>query len=258
LGLGVASVAYPVAAAPIAWIFGPPAPIAAALGFLVSAVLVVFGASWGFSIAGRRIATPPLTDRIGGGSFGAGLGVFLAAVLVMGSGVIPNAAEPVEGSALGMRIISLVPRFHENMESMGLPLPKLVQLPTDYRDELHGINQGLQFVRMNASRLDGSTCIHCRASVDFEGYHFSRGTLMSPRYRCPECSRTSDGCQTFEGFHTIYGGCPVPLAEEGLQFDCGVWENGWWTVPHGRCPVCGEEYRPAEHAARRPVRRMFL
>jgi hypothetical protein len=145
-----------------------------------------------------------------------------------------------------MRTIALVPRFHEKMESVGLPLPKLVQLPTDYRDELKGISQGLQFVRMNSSDLDDATCLHCRSAVAFEGYQFSRGTLMSPLFRCPTCSRTSDGCQTFEGFHVIYGGCPVPLAMEGIQFDCGVWTNGWWTVPHGPCPECGREYRPTE------------
>jgi hypothetical protein len=153
-----------------------------------------------------------------------------------------------------MRIIALVPEMHVGMESLGLPLPKLVQLPTDYRDELQGINQGLQFLRLNASSLDGAMCIHCRSRVEFEGYHFSRGTLMSPRYRCPQCGRTSDGCQTFEGFHTIYGGCPVPLAEEGLKFDCGVWTNGWWTVPHGPCPVCGKAYRSDPQVATEMVR----
>jgi hypothetical protein len=170
-------------------------------------------------------------------------GVMLSAVLLLISGVITRTAQPIQQSLLGMRIVRLVPALHETMESIGLPLPKLVQLPTDYREEMSGARQGLQFLRLNAVRLDGAMCINCRTPVKFEGYQFSRGTLMSPRFRCPKCGRTSDGCQTFEGFHTIYGICPVTLADEGVQFDCGVWTNGWWTVPHGRCPVCGKEYR---------------
>jgi hypothetical protein len=134
------------------------------------------------------------------------------------------------------------------MESLGLPLPKLVNLPADYQEEAAGLRHGLQFMRLNFTRLDGATCLNCRGKVQFLGYRFSRGTLMSPEFRCPKCGRTSDGCQTFEGFHAIYGKCPVTLAEEGVQFDCGVWRNGSWTVPRGVCPVCGNEFRGARSA----------
>ena len=95
---------------------------------------------------------------------------------------------------------------------------------------------------------------NCRAATRFEGYQFSRGTLMSPKFKCPQCDRTSDGCQTFEGFHAIYDACPAELAREGLQFDCGVWTNGWWTVPQGPCPVCGQEFVPSETARSTAVR----
>lgn len=107
------------------------------------------------------------------------------------------------------------------------------------------MRQGMQFLRVNFSRLNGVTCINCRTPVEFLGYRFSRGTMISPEYRCPKCGRTSDGCQTFEGFHIIYGKCPVDLANQGVEFDCGVWTNGWWTLPHGKCPVCGKEYHGA-------------
>ena len=193
------------------------------------------------------------TSKIAGAAFGAAFGVFFAAILLMSSGLLPGAGEPVKTSRLASAIASVVPRLHENLESVGIPLPKLVQLPTDYRDELRGVNpstalgvnQGRQFLRVNFTRLDGAMCINCRTPTVFEGYQFSHGTLMSPRFRCPKCGRTSDGCQTFEGFHAIYGACPAELAKEGLQFDCGVWTNGWWVVPHGKCRVCGHEYRPA-------------
>ena len=245
LGLVLASLAYPLAAAPFRWMLGISPPIAGALGFGLAAILTASLAGWGFSALSHRCRLPKLTDRLGGAGFGVAFGLFLAAVLVVASGMLPNAAEPVSRSALGPRITALVPRLHGAMDSLGVPMPKLVRLPADYRDELQGLNQGLQFLPTNFSRLDGALCIHCRSPVDFTGYHFSRGTLMSPRFQCPQCGRTSDGCQTFEGFHAIYGACPVPLAREGLRFDCGVWTNGWWTVPYGPCPVCGQEYLPA-------------
>ncbi|UCC69594.1 MAG: CvpA family protein [Armatimonadota bacterium] len=243
LGLILGALAYPLAAAPVRWIFAPPDPIAGALGFLIVAILTVILAGWGFSFLARRFELSKLTNRLGGAVFGVLFGSLLAAVLVLASGILPGAAPPISKSTLGPRIIALVPHLHENMESLGVPLPKLVRLPDDYRDELRGMNRGLQFLRLNFLRLDGATCINCRSPVDFTGYHFSHGTIMSPQFVCPNCGRTSDGCQTFQGFHRIYGVCPVPLARQGILFDCGVWTNGWWTVPNGPCPVCGKEYR---------------
>ncbi len=244
LGLLLAALAYPLTAIPLRWSLGLPPPIADALGFVLLAVLVAFLAGWGFSLLARRFRLSRPTDYLGGAGFGAVFGCLLAAVLVLASGILPGAAAPIGQSALAPPITALVPRLHQNMEALGVALPKLVRLPDDYRDELEGLNRGLRFLRINFSQLDGAVCIHCRSPVEFTGYRFSRGTLMSPRFRCPNCGRTSDGCQTFEGFHAIYGECPVTLAREGLQFDCGVWTNKWWTVPHGPCPVCGRTHRP--------------
>jgi membrane protein required for colicin V production len=246
LGLIIGSLAYPPVAAALQAVFGLGDAVAGALGFIVLAVLTVFLAGWGSSLLAQRFRLSKPANRLGGAGFGGFFGILLAAVLVLASGILPGAARPVSASALGPRITALVPRLHENMDAIGVPLPKLVYLPTDYRDEVLGLNRGLQFLQINFSRLDGATCIHCRSPVQFTGYHFSRGTLISPRFHCPNCGRTSDGCQTFEGFHAIYGACPVPLAQEGLRFDCGVWTNRWWTVPHGPCPVCGKEYRSEE------------
>jgi uncharacterized membrane protein required for colicin V production len=243
LGLIIGSLGYWLAAAPLRAILGLGDAVAGALGFILLAVLTVFLAGWGSSLLAQRFTLSKPANRLGGAGFGGFFGILLAAVLVLASGILPGAAQPVSASALGPRITALVPRLHENMDAIGVPLPKLVYLPTDYRDEVLGLNSGLQFLQINFSRLDGATCIKCRSPVQFTGYHFSRGTLISPRFRCPNCTRTSDGCQIFEGFHAIYGACPVPLAQEGLKFDCGVWTNGSWTVPHGPCPVCGKEYR---------------
>ena len=243
LALGIGSIAYPLAAAPIGWLLGFPPNLAGPVGYLVVAVIAALAAGWGCSALASRFEPSRHISRIGGAAFGAVLGVILSGVLILASGMFPGAAPSVEQSRLGRSLIQVVPRLHEGMESVGLPVPKLVQLPTDYREELEGVRQGLQFMRLNFTKLNGSTCIHCRTPVQFLGYKFSRGTLMSPEFQCPACGRTSDGCQTFEGFHAIYGKCPVDLARQGVEFDCGVWTNGWWTVPHGVCPVCGKEFR---------------
>ena len=245
-GLIVGSLGYRLAAAPLRAILELGDAVAGALGFILLAVLTVVLAGWGSALLAQRFQLSKPANRLGGACFGGFFGILLAAVLVLASGILPGAAKPVTASALGPPITALVPRLHENMDAIGIPLPKLVYLPTDYRDEVLGVNRGLQFLQINFSRLDGATCIHCRSPVRFTGYHFSRGTLISPRFECSRCGRTSDGCQIFEGFHAIYGTCPVPLAQEGLRFDCGVWTNGWWTVPHGRCPVCRKEYQPDE------------
>jgi uncharacterized membrane protein required for colicin V production len=244
LGLVFGTLCYPLFAAPLHWLTGLPEAYAGALGFMVAAVVVVFLAGWGFSHISERQQLEKKLNRTGGGLFGALFGVFFAAILVMASGLLPHANGSVKDSLLAPRIISLVPKLHQSLESVGLPLPKLVQLPTDYQEELAGLNQGRQFLRINFTALDGSQCINCGAKVDFAGYQFSRGTLMSPKFVCPKCGRTSDGCQTYEGFHTIYHGCPAEIAQDGVKFDCGVWTNGWWVVPRGTCPVCGKQYLP--------------
>ena len=252
LALGVGSLAYPLAAAPIAWLFHFPPNLAGPVGYLITAVAAALLAGWGCSALAHRFEPSKHISRVGGAAFGAVLGAVLAGVLVMASGMLPGAGPAVGQSKFGRAMMQVVPRLHEGMESVGLPVPKLVQLPTDYRDELQGVRQGLQFMRLNFTRLNGATCIHCRTPVEFLGYKFSRGTLMSPKFQCPNCGRTSDGCQTFEGFHAIYGTCPVELAEQGVEFDCGVWTNGWWTVPHGVCPICGKEFKgelPGQAAA---------
>jgi uncharacterized membrane protein required for colicin V production len=255
LALGIGSVAYPLATAPIAWLLHLPPNLAGPLGYLLVTAIIALSAGWGCSALANRFEPSKHISRVGGAAFGGVLGAMLAGVLVLASGLLPGAGSSAERSLLGRNMIQVVPRLHEGMESIGLPMPKLVQLPEDYRDELEGMRQGLQFMRLNFTRLNGATCIHCRTPVDFLGYKFSRGTLMSPKFQCPNCGRTSDGCQTFEGFHAIYRKCPVDLAEQGVEFDCGVWTNGWWTVPHGMCPVRGTEFRGELPPPRSPVTR---
>jgi len=241
VGLGGASFGYPIFGAVFAWL-GIPDPLAPLLGFLTFAIALVLVVGWVTGVLARRLRLPATADKVGGAGLGVVMGIMLASAAVLISGAVTRSAVSIQQSRLGMPVVGLVPRLHEAAERIGVPLPKLVQLPQDYRDELSGARQGVQFLRFNATKLTGATCLHCRTPVRFEGYQFVRGTLMSPRFRCPRCGRTSEGCQTFEGFHAIYDVCPVDSAKEGILFDCGVWANGWWTVPHGACPVCGKAY----------------
>lgn len=91
------------------------------------------------------------------------------------------------------------------------------------------------------SELDGATCFACGGRVKYQGMksHLVNGQMViSPYFVCTSCGRHSDGCQTFEGYHKLYGVCPEHLAELGYRFDCGMWPNGNFVKPQGRCPVC--------------------
>jgi len=242
LALVFGSLLYRVGGVVFRLFIGTPA-IADFLGFVLVASLVASATGWVVVRWLDKRELPRRLDRAGGAACGLLMGVLLAAVAVMASGLLPGAAPPVKTSALASRFTRLVPAGFGGLERLGIALPKLVRLPVNYEDELRGTRQGLQFLQINFSRLEGSHCINCGAPVRFLGYQFSKGTLLSPKFRCPKCGRTSDGCQLYEGFHKIYGKCPVELAEKGVMFDCGVWTNGWWVVPRGPCPVDGREYR---------------
>jgi uncharacterized membrane protein required for colicin V production len=222
--------------------FGFPAPLAGVTGFLVLAVGLIIGLNYLGLWLFRNSEFAERADRVGGGVVGVFFGVLLAALLLMVSGVLPNAYTPIEKSALGMPLVRLAPRAMGGLERIGIVIPKLVMLPTDYSAETQGVRKGMQFLQINFDHLDGAVCMNCRTPVQFLGYQFRKGTLLSPKFRCPKCGRTSDGCQTFNGFHTIYGKCPVDLARRGVRFDCGVWTNGNFIVPHGPCPVDGKEF----------------
>jgi hypothetical protein len=87
----------------------------------------------------------------------------------------------------------------------------------------------------------GWTCAACGGRVQFMAF----GNEPQPRiplFQCLVCGRRSDGCQTFEGHHLLYGGCPL---DEDVSSRCGYWQ-GDWAKPRGTCPVC----RSSVHAGR--------
>jgi len=239
VALAVGAIAWRIPAA-ILEALGLPFILAGLGGFLI----LTTGVSIGLTFLGlwllRSIKLEKLVDQIGGGVLGSLFGLMLAALVLVVSGAIPNAYKPIETSAFGIRVVSLVPHTMDSLEQIGIALPKLVMLPRDYRDELKGVRKGLQFMQINFSDLDGATCMKCRGRMKFLGYKFKKGTLLSPKFQCENCGRTTDGCQSFEGFHTIYGQCPIDLANEGITFDCGVWTNGDFITPKGACPRDGK------------------
>jgi putative intracellular protease/amidase len=80
----------------------------------------------------------------------------------------------------------------------------------------------------------GWTCAVCGGRVVFLAFgHEPRPRV--PLFACTACGRQSDGCQTFEGHHLLYGYCPLA---ENVSSRCGYW-LGEWARPRGACPVCG-------------------
>jgi hypothetical protein len=92
---------------------------------------------------------------------------------------------------------------------------------------------------------EGWTCVTCGGPVEFMEFGHEPQPRM-PLFECTICGRRSDGCQTFEGHHLLYGGCPL---EENVSSRCGYW-LGDWARPRGTCPVCHSSSRTPAIAAR--------
>ena len=217
---------------------------AAYVGLGVAALIGIFGVrallhvlrldpAWGRAPAGR----------LGGGAIGLLLGCFIAAVFVPVIGRSGRTSEAVSRSTLGPPLIETTPLLYHAADALNLDLPMLNSRAIRFEDEgLDG--QAALVERINYSRLDGSACIECRAAVRFEGYFHRVGVSVSPRFTCPQCGRRSDGCQTFEGFHKMYGRCPVDVSVALGPIDCGVWPNDRPVYPRGICPIDGKVTAP--------------
>ena len=241
LGLFLTALIYPVGA----WLLrllGMAHTAAEVGGFVLTVVAVVFGSNALITYLAERRELHPRYDKLGG--LGAGVvnaGVLLAAFLPF-CAAIPQAAPPLARSVLAKPFMAGVPWAMGAADRIGFPLPKMIMLPT--RFELEGtpqMRQGLQLLRINFARLEGSTCIACRGRMRFLGYQRRFPPAISPKLRCEQCGRTTDGCQSFQGMHMLYNECPVNVARKGGYLDCGVWSNHKPVLPLGRCPVCGRE-----------------
>ena len=92
------------------------------------------------------------------------------------------------------------------------------------------------------------TCVACGGSVGFRAFGHEPHPHR-PLFECARCGRRSDGCQTFEGHHALYGACAL---SGDVPSRCGHWLCGWQKA-QGLCPVCGavRVAAPEEATARR-------
>ena len=189
----------------------------------------------------KRVEIKPLFERIFGGLFGIINGVIIASGFLIIISASPNAGREIDANRLSPHIRNYIPKVYEKLERNGISLPKWIGIPANYQDELSLSEMGARFTKINFVQLDGSHCMNCGHAVKFDGYFPKYGAVFVPRFTCENCHRTSDGCQTYEGFHKMYGVCPVDLARKGQLFDCGNWPNHLWIIPKGPCPVDGKQ-----------------
>jgi hypothetical protein len=209
------------------------------IGFGVAALLVVMAVP---AILRWRRANPEWgrtrLGRVSAGVIGLAIGGLISAVFVPVLGRTEAGQAGVGRSTLARPFLEAMPALYHLADAFGVDLPMLNTRAIRFEDE--GREERAALVdRINYSRMAGSTCVECRAAVRFEGYRRRIAVSVSPRFVCPGCGRTSDGCQTFEGFHRMYRRCPVDVAEAVGPIDCGVWPNDRPVYPRGVCPVCG-------------------
>ncbi|HOJ30906.1 MAG TPA: CvpA family protein [bacterium] len=185
----------------------------------------------------KKVEIKPAIDRIFGGIFGSINGFVAAAsiLVVMSSSV--RMGQEIDQAKFAPRVRDGLLKFYEKIERHNFTLPKIIILPVAYKDEFGNNVKTAKFVKMNFTKFEGYTCINCGGKVKFAGYFTKYGVGLVPKLVCEKCGRTSDGCQTYEGYHKLYNACVVELARQGMKFDCGTWPNHTWVTPTGPCPV---------------------
>jgi hypothetical protein len=176
--------------------------------------------------------------RLGAGLIGIAIGFVTVAAFLPVIGRAGRGRDAVSRSFLAQPFIDAAPGLYYVADAFNLDFPVLNSRAIRFEYEGKEGEPAL-IERVNYSRLNGSTCIECGANVHFDGYFNRIGSSISPRFTCPNCGRTSDGCQTFQGFHRMYGLCPVQVSESLGPIDCGVWNNDRPVYPRGVCPICG-------------------
>jgi hypothetical protein len=188
---------------------------------------------WGKTVAGRSA----------GGVIGLAIGAAICVAFVPVLAHTPFGRQGARRSLLARPFLETAPWLYTAADRLNIDLPMLNVRPIRFEDEGKAAEAAL-VDRINYSKLAGSTCIECGAAVGFAGYRRKFEVAVSPKLVCPGCGRTSDGCQTFEGFHTMYDRCVVSVAAALGPIDCGVWPNNRPALPNGACPVCGRALEP--------------
>ncbi len=233
------------------------------LGELISFLVLIGGIAAFISTLGtyliNRYEEPSLVkfDKIAGSVLGfftslvtIGIFLLLLSLLPQNYGLGPI----LESSKLSSPIIKTISGFYEKVgDKIVSRLPQLI----NYTEQNFQPGEYQLFINQISDQewreLDGAVCFNCGGQVSYEGLrkHLVEGEeVVSPYFVCQKCGRHSDSCQTFEGYHKLYGRCPVLLAKQGYRFDCGMWPNGNFVRPKGTCPIDGnvaEEEHNHEH-----------
>jgi membrane protein required for colicin V production len=216
----------------IAGVLGSSSTLGNVIAFILIAIVVSGVISFGGRLWQKVTKSSPISlfDKLGGSVFGIVKGVLLIAfiLLIIGSIPWPKLHQVLEESGLASDIGRVTPFMYGIVErALPASVPRLLITP-----------EGPQLRKTRFSDLNGATCVDCRGEVEFKGFQ-SRGLASSPKFICSRCGRTSDGCQTFEGYHQIYERCPVETSNQGIAIDCDSWPNNKPILAKGPCPVCG-------------------
>lgn len=249
-GLGAASAYYVEVSSLILGYLNLPAFLADAASFIlifsITTLSVHFLGSLLFLVI--RITPLRLIDKLGGG--GAGLVIGLAVmgvvlILLISFPLFPGVQDHVEQSTLALQIVDHTHFVLDTFsELLPVELPRLALHPEDlagYFNNAGALDREIYHHDVDFAALEGTACFVCEGPVEFLGFMNNNKGSYSPKFTCIECGRTSDGCQTYEGYHLMYEQCPVELGNRGYRFDCGIWTNHSYHRPSGPCPTCGTE-----------------
>ena len=213
-------------------------PIGSELCNILGFVLIVAAVNGLFALiasrwrAATKSTTLSLIDSVAGAVFGGvkALLTMVVIVVILVSLPIPALRQTIEDAPVASRILQTAPLFYL-LQERSLPpnVPRLLIT-----------SQGVQLKRINFADLDGAMCISCRHKVKYDGFR-RKGLISYPHFTCtnPKCGLASDCCLTFQGYHRIYGQCPLRKADRGEIIGCAVWPNPAIVTPKGPCPVCG-------------------
>ncbi len=227
-----------------------PQIVADALSFIV--IFAVITASvhlvGSFIAILTKIKLFRFADRAGGIAAGLLIGIMLVGVILIMVTAFPlfnGFHDQIEQSYLAPTIVENTQQVYEGLgELLPMELPQLKTFPEELSNYLSAVStrsEQSDHHRVNYEELDGATCFVCGGPVEFLGYLENDFNSISPKFMCMSCARTSDGCQTYEGYHEMYRVCPVELGRQGYRFDCGIWTNHSYHRPTGPCVVCGAE-----------------
>ncbi len=187
----------------------------------------------------NRFKSLKMIDRIGGSAAGLAIGLTFIAISLFFLTTIPifsGFQELFNDSYLAPPVVETTHNIYDQLLEQLL----LTEYPERVISYVSSLNGSPEYSEVGFVGLDGATCFVCHEPVEFLGFFNNRGSV-SPKFICSGCGRTSDGCQTYEGYHEMYNRCPVDLGKRGYHLDCEVWPNNNNHRPTGPCPVCGIE-----------------